>query len=1081
MLLSMLPGIQLAVFADSLDGSYAGGIAGNVSGETINNGSNTGEIENDYNGGVVAGGTDTSVPEAGYTYDEATNTYTVFNADGLYAWNEAATADTTINCTLAADIVMPTDGDNASNNWKPFSAYKGTFNGAGFTIQNLRITKPDEQYMAFFKSLYASSVVKDLTLANVKFSCSEHTSGIAAQSYGTIKGCTVSGSIKSSSYGYAAGIVVNQFYSGVIVGCINYATVNAKDDVGGIVVLNHGTIVASANLGTVSRRNSSGQFSMGGITGSNYKNIYGCWTINTGEADASNNIADGKKDGVGTERDIGIVSGNKVFSGVGSVTEANITEMNSAITANNAGCEYRWVYNKGGWPLLCTEEHPNWVDGKCNICGLVCDHNGITLTCTEQGTCQSCGMNDASNHEQEFVYSLNADDSSKHDKTYPCCGAATTDVHTGGTATCVRGEICELCGEEYGEVDSDNHASEYVAEYSWYPEADGSCYVNATLHCGGCDAYIDSSSGYAELTAEVAATDCANPGSKTYTFTCTLNGVEYSNSETFEVKSDNHVGTFADGFCSVCGGYQMPEIDPGEYEDETWDDIYLICNAGQLYWFADYVNNVNNGIAGKLMANINVNPGYTFNADGTYTGGDSPRAWAPIGLGYYPAYCGEFDGNGFVVSGLYCVSEGDFVGMFGYTDYNYPIKNLGVSNSYFKGNQYVGGLIGCAYTILSNCFVDASVTVVGNSYTAGLVGYNGGEINNCYAANGPIADGNWGTITNSYYLSETETEDGGKTAAQFASGEVAYLLQSGIVGEDIYDEETGEWIGTADPELIWGQTIGTDGYPVLKGENVYKLEDCIGNIAYSNTESGDEIQGLEQITATQNSFTISWKPLNGATKYWVYVNGIAYSSTTDIMLTVTNRKAETAYSVAVVALLTDGSLLSVRNANVISAETLAPEATAESTDNSVTLNWNVPGCTKAWIAYGTSADHLVMYDSSTTGTYTMNNLQPGTMYYFRLYYLVDNKVVQSEELIVIRTEDNPEAFALDAQLNGDELVLNWKAYGDSYKYWIMVNGMPYYCTTDTTFTLSGLDFENCTISVRGCNSRGMYDYQTINL
>jgi hypothetical protein len=198
-------------------------------------------------------------------------------------------------------------------------------------------------------------------------------------------------------------------------------------------------------------------------------------------------------------------------------------------------------------------------------------------------------------------------------------------------------------------------------------------------------------------------------------------------------------------------------------------------------------------------------------------------------------------------------------------------------------------------------------------------------------------------------------------------------------------------------------------------------------------------------------------------------------------LTVTNRKAETAYSVAVVALLTDGSLLSVHNANVISAETLAPEATAESTDNSVTLNWNVPGCTKAWIAYGTSADHLVMYDSSTTGTYTMNNLQPGTMYYFRLHYLVDNKVVQSEELIVIRTEDNPEAFALDAQLNGDELVLNWKAYGDSYKYWIMVNGMPYYCTTDTTFTLSGLDFENCTISVRGCNSRGMYDYQTINL
>lgn len=56
-------------------------------------------------------------------------------------------------------------------------------------------------------------------------------------------------------------------------------------------------------------------------------------------------------------------------------------------------------------------------------------------------------------------------------------------------------------------------------------------------------------------------------------------------------------------------------------------------------------------------------------------------------------------------------------------------------------------------------------------------------------------------MTNCFYLAESEnTGSCGeyKTAEQFASGEVAYLL--------------GE---------AWGQTLGTDTYPVLGGEKIY--------------------------------------------------------------------------------------------------------------------------------------------------------------------------------------------------------------------------------------------------------------------
>ena len=63
-------------------------------------------------------------------------------------------------------------------------------------------------------------------------------------------------------------------------------------------------------------------------------------------------------------------------------------------------------------------------------------------------------------------------------------------------------------------------------------------------------------------------------------------------------------------------------------------------------------------------------------------------------------------------------------------------------------------------------------------------------------------------IVNSYYLADSESADGGKTAAQFASGEVAYLLNGSV--------STGD--------LVWGQTIGgadAQDAPVFDGAVVY--------------------------------------------------------------------------------------------------------------------------------------------------------------------------------------------------------------------------------------------------------------------
>ena len=307
------------------------------------------------------------------------------------------------------------------------------------------------------------------------------------------------------------------------------------------------------------------------------------------------------------------------------------------------------------------------------------------------------------------------------------------------------------------------------------------------------------------------------------------------------------------GFCSTgqCNSYEPADKNIGTDEWGMEVEYYDIYNAGQLYWFAEQVNVYgNNGIYGRLMDNITVNEDITA---------ENLRQWTPIGGGY-TAYVGNFDGQGYTVSGLYFNDpEATMVGLFGYTDYAYVIKDVHISNSYFKANSHVGALIGSSGSIVSGCTADGTVTVEGETYRGGLIGYtSGGEVKNSWSAVvvpegvGGLVGYNCATVTNCYttayslvgvnidngsvsncyYLSDAETEDGGKTAEQFASGEVAYLLQSGVAAEEIYDDE-GNYVESVTPH-IWGQKIGSDDYPVLGGDKVYLVTNCNNENDYSN-------------------------------------------------------------------------------------------------------------------------------------------------------------------------------------------------------------------------------------------------------
>ncbi|MBQ7098218.1 MAG: right-handed parallel beta-helix repeat-containing protein, partial [Oscillospiraceae bacterium] len=136
----------------------------------------------------------------------------------------------------------------------------------------------------------------------------------------------------------------------------------------------------------------------------------------------------------------------------------------------------------------------------------------------------------------------------------------------------------------------------------------------------------------------------------------------------------------------------------------------------------------------------------------------------------------------------------------------------------------VGGIVGENMSgTIRNCYNTGSVSNKGAA-SGGIVGksdqgtiescHNVGTVSGKQDVGGIIGKSYNDPITaNCYFLSD-------ETAAQFASGEIAYLLNG----------------STSEGELVWKQTIGTDAYPTFEGATVY-YDSETGT--YSNKAGGD--------------------------------------------------------------------------------------------------------------------------------------------------------------------------------------------------------------------------------------------------
>ena len=328
---------------------------------------------------------------SGYIYDDATNTYTVYTSEGLYAWSEAARADLTTNLVLAADIIL-----TGENNWTTIGEFDefefdednaefiGTIDGAGHTITGLNI-KMEKGSAGFISVLGKSGHIKNLLFTNAEIQ-GGNAAVVAAISRGVVENCSVISECSVSGTFSVGGVV--GWNLGLVSGCNNEASIynSGYSGTGGIVGSNEdGTVMGCINSGSVQNSCTGNSSRCGGIMGSQFGNpspvsiacgnigevssirtdetggvaglivdgsTIALWTKATTESDASG-------DGIGdlyynNELSVSCHS----FADASAVTAEKISEMNAAIAAYNASaaegktCPYTWQVGTDGYPTL---------------------------------------------------------------------------------------------------------------------------------------------------------------------------------------------------------------------------------------------------------------------------------------------------------------------------------------------------------------------------------------------------------------------------------------------------------------------------------------------------------------------------------------------------------------------------------------------------------------------------------------------------------------------------------------------------------------------------------------------------------
>jgi len=268
-----------------------------------------------------------------------------------------------------------------------------------------------------------------------------------------------------------------------------------------------------------------------------------------------------------------------------------------------------------------------------------------------------------------------------------------------------------------------------------------------------------------------------------------------------------------------------------------------VAKPGQTtYWLG--TGTAGTGISTNTTFDITASVAGTVYTNKTGTTGSATfelNTYTPVGTSTH-SFTGTFDGDGKTVGGIYVKGTSDNQGLFGYTGSGSTIKNVGVVNSYIKGGNNLGGVVGYNDgSTIQKCYNTGTVTGLAN--VGGVVGANLKNVESCY---------NTGSVTGS------DMRVGGVVGQNQSAGSVQYSFNTGSVyGVGMY---VGGVAGTNFGTLkycynagvvtgvstyvggVVGTLSGTAAYCYYDKDKCYKT---VGGIGSSTTNSSDTTNQAE--------------------------------------------------------------------------------------------------------------------------------------------------------------------------------------------------------------------------------------------
>lgn len=661
-----------------------------------------------YEGAWAATNVTTSRPAQGD--GSSSNPFQISNAkelawfrdwvNGTYTVSGSESATTHLNACakLTADIDLKDFcyAADASQNleelsWVPIGKniernYKGTFDGNNKTITNLYINAT-QKFMGLF-GCTDQSTIKNLTFEYANVTNTQDIIGILVgyANTSTLQNIKISETcqIRGNYTGGIAGILDGNAYN-----CVNYATVQGKENVGGLFGSYQKTgnsITACANYGNVTATSQRvgglvGDFSGGTIQDcANYGNVKGANSV----AGLAGYVHNGKIQNVfsygnisATEstHDIGMAFG---YSKYGD-TEGMVAYYSGAkLTANSQEITVK-AFGSGN---LSEDNATGFTETQLK--------SGVVAYLLQQNASSEAkwGQNLANNGDSYPVigseHQVYADNLTLNCKTYKVVKGSLTNNPTSSAIRYQHGQTIN------------HHAA-----------TNATCTEAATKEywqCQDCQRiYSDS-----QLTKELTdVTDAEHPA------------LGHTNNE--------------DGYCDRCKHYVA--VKPSEQ-----NGVYLIAKPCHLAWFRDYVNGtiVDEGeVAGTthssasamLTADIDLK-NYCHAAED----GKELLSWLPIGNSY-DRWKGNMDGQGHTISHLYIKTAQIYVGLFGYTE-DATIQNLTFDYAKVENVSTCTGILagyacGDSPSHIKGIKTTNNCTLIGQRVTGGIVGEAQINLENC--------------------------------------------------------------------------------------------------------------------------------------------------------------------------------------------------------------------------------------------------------------------------------------------------------------------------------------------------------------